>query len=159
MYDTRDGVGIAKFVREGGAGLEVGVHVRSRHPDATFVAFRDPLPASVPVEALAFDSDRWTVEDDSQLRWSGVVEGSLVATYECPLPLDVGSAAFHGSPFVDRVGRAVYADGGTDAPRARFSTVREHVDRADLDAASAADCEAQFGTRLDAVSFATLLGE
>lgn len=158
MYDTRDGVGIAKFVREGGSGLAVGVHVRSRHPDPTVVEFRDPVPASVPVEALVFDSDRWTA-DDTPLRWSGVVEGSLVATYECPLPLDVDPSAFHESPVLDRVGRPMYADGGSDPPGASFSTVEEHIDPVDLDAASAADCEAQFGTRLDAVSFETLLGE
>jgi len=159
MYDTRDGVGIAKFVRERGAGLEVGVHVRSRDPDPTVVTFRDPLPASVPVEALAFDSDRWSVDDESGLRWTGVVEGSLVATYECPLPLAVDTATFHTSPVLDRVGRRAYADGGAEAPQASFATVREHVAPTDLAGASAADCEAQFGTRLDAVSFEALLGE
>ncbi len=157
MYDTRDGVTVAKFVRGEESNLAVGVHVRSADPSPTVVEFRDPVPASVPVEALVFGSDRWRVDGDG-LRWKGVVEASLVATYECPLPADVADSAFRGSPVVDRVDRAVYADGGTEATRVSFSTVQEHVDSMDLAAASPADCEAQFGTRLDAVSFESLLG-
>ncbi len=157
MYDTQRGVRIAKFVQEGGPDLAVGVHIRSERPEATVVEFRDPLPSSVPTAALSFDSDRWSVAGDGRLRWSGVVEGSLVTTYGCSLPLDVARSALHTAPIIDRVDRAVWADGGERPRQESFGAVRSTTASFDLETATAADCEAVFGTDQEEVGFASLL--
>jgi hypothetical protein len=158
MYDIRAGVRAAKFVADG-TDLAVGVHVRSERSDPVVVRIREQLPASVPVAALTFESDRWTVADGDCLYWTGVVEGAQVVTYECPLPIDFDREAFHTRPVVESVQPAMtHVERRRDRPaETTFREVRAKTEPMDLARASPATCDATFSARTDAVAFEDLV--